>query len=158
MNEESEKNSSNAAASGTAVATNMKQPKSQVALDMIEDDEERHERANYRWKLAITIVMKINRSICVFSKAIGPEKNQEQQITNAANFSENSFTYMLRSFHSTSDIITNTRVQMLVKVNPEDRTIEAIQSLERFLRPRIGVFAKYNLAHRISICQQMKVI
>ncbi len=50
---------------------------SQSKQDSIKDDEQRHEKAVYRWKLAVISIMKINRATQVFKKSAGAEKTNQ---------------------------------------------------------------------------------
>lgn len=112
-------------------------------------------RARDNWILAIMSVKKLNQATNVFKPK---KRDQKYRVINATTFPESSLGYLLKSFQSKGDVVLNTKVQLLVGKNPNERTEEQMLELDRLLSTRLPAFAKFTPKQRMLMCYNMKYI
>ncbi|KAJ3218298.1 Cyclic nucleotide-binding domain-containing protein 2, partial [Clydaea vesicula] len=135
-------------------------PSAEKITEMLSKSElttERRERAKQNWKIGIISVIKFMRATKVFHY---PEKYniKNKKIISSTNFSETSMKYLLKCCQTRSDILFNTKVQMFLRKNPEDRTLREMVELERLLTTRLSGFSKFLPTQRLQLCYQLMYI
>lgn len=116
-------------------------------------------QARYRWNLAIAFVMKSNRAMFLFGtrEIYDSEYNKDKlPIVNSPTFSPHSFNFIIKSFETSSDLIVNTKIQVMLSASSKYRVSEDMLVLERLLSHRIHSLKKFTLEQRVKICHKMR--